>query len=441
MAILRLMHPQAMARPPQLAYPPVRGLGRFLQLALVGIAVGLACWPLNQLDRWQDILLRRLPGFGGSWDWLSLALLLAPLLAMPLLLLLQNRLWTRGAGAGIPQMLACLEDPARTAELMAPAATLQRLGLWSIATLALFPMGREGPVVQLGGAVLVLLRQRFPALLGWMGQRERLAVAGAAGLAAGFNAPLVAVVFLVEELIGRFVPALVWPALVVALLAALVSALGGQPEFAFGLLQVGAEETHQFLWAVPFGLLAGLLGALLSLLLLALGARLLPLARRHPLRLGLAIGAVLAALALVSGGTSGGDGEALMEQLLDQARRSDAGPWAMPFTLLARLLGPALALAAGVPGGLIDPALAIGALIGRSLGDPLGIGPLALALGMAASLAGATQLPVMSLLFSLRLAGDQQLLPGMLLASVLGACVGRLLMRHGVYHTLAERLG
>jgi len=70
-----------MARPPELAYSPGRGLVQLLQLALVGIAVGLACWPLNQIDRWQDALLRRLPGFGGSWDGVSLALLLAPLLA------------------------------------------------------------------------------------------------------------------------------------------------------------------------------------------------------------------------------------------------------------------------------------------------------------------------------------------------------------------------
>lgn len=426
-----------MTRPPQLAYPPARGLAQLLQLAAVGVAVGLACWPLNQLDRWQDALLRRLPAFGGRWDGTTVALMLAPLLVMPLLLLLINRVWGGGAGAGIPQTLLCLETPERSASLMAPSPTLQRLGLWTIATLALFPLGREGPVVQLGAAVLVALRSRFPGLLSWMGAPERLAVAGAAGLAAGFNTPLVAVLFLVEELIGRVVPSLIWPGMVVAVLAALVSGLGGQPEFAFGIFRFEAAETQQLLWAVPFGLLAGLLGCAMSLLLLACSARFAPLARRHPLRLGLALGLALAALALLSGGASGGDGEALMVSLLRQGQ----GPWSAPLALLARLVGPALTLATGVPGGLIDPALALGALLGRTLGDPLGIGSLALALGMVASLAGATQLPLMSLMFSLRLAGDQQLLPGMLLAAVLGAAVGRLLMRQGVYHTLAARLG
>lgn len=421
---------------PALAYPPARGLYQLLQLALVGLAVGAACWPLNLLDRAQDALLRLLPAFGGAWSPTTLALLLAPLPVLPLLLLLQARGWSAGAGSGIPQTLVCLEDPARGDALMAPAATLQRLGLWSIATLALFPLGREGPVVHLGAALMAALGGRFPRLLGWMGRPERLAIAGAAGLAAGFNTPLVAVIFLLEELLSRFTPALLWPALVVASLASLVSGLGGQPEFAFGPLPGLTPEPLQLFWALPFGLAGGLLGALMSLLLLATGRRVQPLARRFPLRLGLVLGAALALLALLSGGAGSGDGEALMVALVHQGQ----GSWSAPLALLARLLGPVLALSAGVPGGLIDPALALGALLGRSLGDVLGLGQLALALAMAASLAGATQLPLTSLMFSIRLAGDQQLLPGVLLAAVLGAAVGRLLMGRSVYHALADQL-
>ena len=436
MATLHGKHPRGMAGTPWLAYYPGRGLRQVLQLALVGVAVGVVCWPLNLLDRWQDALLHRLPAFGAAWNGTSLALLLAPLVVMPALLLLQAWVWPRGAGSGIPQVMVCLEDPERTADLMAPAPTVQRLVLWSIATLALFPLGREGPVVHVGGAVLVALRRRFPGLLNWLGAPERLAIAGSAGLAAGFNTPLVAVLFLVEELIGRFKPVLIWPALVVSALAALVSGLGGQPEFAFGLLRTNVIETQQLLWAVPFGLGAGLLGAVMVKVLLELGRRCLPLARRRPLPLGLALGAALALLGLASGGAGYGDGEALMASLVSGGQ----GPWSAPLALLSRLVGPALALGAGVPGGLIDPALALGAVLGHTVGDGLGIGPLAMALGMAASLAGATQMPVLSLMFSLRLVGDQQWLPGVLLASVLGAGVGRLLMRKAIYHALAEQL-
>lgn len=425
-----------MAGQPQLAYPPRRGLSQLLQLALLGAAVGVVCWPLNQIDRLQDALLQRLPAFGAAWSGPSLVLLLLPIPVLPLLLVLQARVWSGGAGSGIPQTLACLEDPGRSSRLLSPAPTLQRLGLWTIASLSLLPLGREGPVVQLGAALLVALRRRLPWLLGWMGESERLAVAGAAGLAAGFNTPLVAVFFLLEELVGGLAPALLWPGLLVMAMAALVSGLGGQPEFAFGELAVKALEPWQLFWAVPFGLGAGLLGALFSRLLLVCSGWCRDRVRRRPLAMGLGLGVALAALGLLSAGAGGGDGEALMAALVQHGRIAASTPLA----LLARLLGPILALAAGVPGGLIDPALALGSLLGSSLGDLLGIGPLALALAMVASLAAATQLPLMSLMFALRLAGDQQLLPGMLLAAVLGAAMGRLLMRRGVYHALAAGL-
>ena len=75
----------------------------------------------------------------------------------------------------------------------------------------------------------------------------------------------------------------------------------------------------------------------------------------------------------------------------------------------------------------------------RSLtGHSLGAEQLGLALGMTAGLAGATQLPVMSVLFAVRMAGDQQLLPGLLLAAVLAAYVSRLLVDQPIYHALKE---
>lgn len=87
---------------------------------------------------------------------------------------------------------------------------------------------------------------------------------------------------------------------------------------------------------------------------------------------------------------------------------------------------------------MIDPSLAFGAVFGRGLGDLAGLGPLGMALGMAAGLAGATQLPVMTVVFALRLAGDQQLLPGVLVSAVLAAYVSRLLLAQPIYHALRE---
>ena len=80
------------------------------------------------------------------------------------------------------------------------------------------------------------------------------------------------------------------------------------------------------------------------------------------------------------------------------------------------------------------------AVLGHGLGSQGALQGLGLAIGMTAALAGATQLPVMSVIFALRLAGDQQLLPGMLLAAVIGAYMSRLLMGQPMYHALVEPL-
>ena len=411
-----------------------------LQLLGLGALVGVACWPFNGMDRWQDHLLGSLPAFsGGPWTPAAVALACSPLLMVPLLLLLQRGPLASGSGSGIPQVMVSIEEPSQADRLLGVTPTVHRLLLWCLATVSLLPLGREGPVVHVGGAVAQALRRRFPRFLPGLSQGHLLALAGGAGLAGGFNTPLLGVVFVVEEFLGTFSSSLIWPALLISAAAAAISSLGGQPEFALGVMGAQPVELQQLLWAVPLGVAGGLLGGGFARLLLAFSRRCLQRARRQPLRLGLAVGGLLALFLLLSGGASGGDGELLMRQLLANGRLDAPLGGGLPgelLTLLLRVVGPVLALGVSIPGGLIDPAFALGALLGHSAGQLLGEPQLGLALGMTAGLAGATQLPVMAVLFALRLAGDQQLLPGILLAAALAAYSSRLLLERPVYHAL-----
>lgn len=413
------------------------GVVLILQLALLGVLVGLACWPLNLVDHWQDLLLKRLPAFtAAGWSPWPIAQACSPLVVMPLLLALQARAWRRGAGSGIPQTMLSLEDPGRSPELLAADATVQRLTLWSIASLALFPLGREGPVVQVGAAVARALRSRWPGLLGSISTRNLLAISAGAGLAGGFNTPLMGVVFMAEELLGSFGAQLIWPGLVVCALAAEISNLDGQPQFTLGLVTLNPMEDNQLLLGAALGLCGGLLGGVFARLLFASTRRILPVVRRNPWRGGLVLGALISALALISGGASGGDGEALMAWMLADPLEHHASL----IDLVVRIVGPCLALGAGIPGGLIDPAFAIGAVCGDLLTQALNLGSLGVAIGMAGGLAGATQLPVMSLVFAMHMAGDQQLLAGVLMASVIGAYTGKVWIHKPIYHALSDLL-
>ncbi|WP_254962990.1 MULTISPECIES: chloride channel protein [unclassified Cyanobium] len=411
------------------------------QLALLGGLVGLACWPLNRIDVLQDRLLFALPAFsGGTWTTAGWLLALAPIPLVPLLLWFQQGPWRRGAGSGIPQVMLCLEDPHRGAQLLSAAPTGERLGLWTVASLALLPLGREGPVVEVGASLGQALLRRWPGLLHRASRGHLLAGAAGAGLAGGFNTPLMGVIFVVEELTGSFQQRLVWPALVLASAAALVSNLGGQPMYALGINASPVSELDQLLWAIPIGLGGGLLGGGFAWLLVRATALITPIARLRPLRLGLAVGLALSLLALLTGGASGGDGEALMRLVLDQdADTTLDWPWVA--LLAARLLGPVLALSTGIPGGLIDPAFALGGVFGAGVVRALAGDPhLGLALGMAAGLAGATQLPVMTIAFAIRLAGDQQLMPGLVAAAAIAAYTGHVIQGRPVYHALADLL-
>ncbi|QVL54005.1 MAG: chloride channel protein [Cyanobium sp. M30B3] len=422
-------------------------LPALVRLLLLGALVGLASWPLNLVDGWQDQLLRLLPGNpGGPWTAFSLLLALSPLVVVPLLLTLQRGPLASGAGSGIPQTIACLERPGQADRLLGWRPTATRLGLWTLASLALLPLGREGPLVQVGAAVAQALRRRAPRLSAALGPEPLLAVGAAAGLAGGFNSPLMGVLFLVEELTASVSTNLIWPALVVCSAAALASNLAGMPLFPLGLVPGLVPEWQQLVWALPIGAGGGLIGGLFARGLLISGRWLKPRLAQAPLIWGLAIGGSLAALAVLSGGWSGGDGELLMRRMLEQrgalpAPDSPLGIAGWLSLLLARVVGPILALACGIPGGLIDPAFSFGALFGAGSlqllgGDPL----LGVALGMAAGLGGATQLPLMTVVFALRLAGDQQWLFGILLSAVVASYVGRRLQPQPIYHALAGDL-
>jgi H+/Cl- antiporter ClcA len=414
-----------------------------MQLLIVGLLVGLACWPLNSIDQLQDRLLALLPGFsGGPWTPLALVIAASPLVVMPLLLMLQRGWLRSGSGSGIPQTILSLEHPERADGLLGAAPTLARLVLWVIASLAVFPLGREGPVVQVGAAVAHGLRRRFPRLLPAVSSEQVLAVGAGAGLAGGFNSPLMGLMFVIEELTGRFQLSVLWPGALVCVGAALISNLGGVGLFPLGIAGERVAEWQQLLWALPLGIGGGLLGGLFSRLLVHTTAWLKPRLAARPLAWGLLLGAGLAALALLSGGWSGGDGEALMRHMLageapQPVPGSPLGSLGWLLVVAARLLAPVLALAAAVPGGLIDPAFCLGAVFGSGLLELLGSSStLGLALGMAAGLAGATQLPITTVLFAMRMAGDQQWLYGLLLSAVVGAYVGRRIQPKPVYHAL-----
>ena len=141
---------------------------------------------------------------------------------------LLNSFCREAAGSGIPQLkLAFWKEfgtvPWRVAWVKFVAGVLSIGGGSSL--------GREGPSVQLAGAVA----SNLAGLAGTAKQNRRAAAAAgaAAGLAAAFNTPLAATTFVLEEIIGDLNSRLLGGVLLASVLGALVvhGVIGKQPSF------------------------------------------------------------------------------------------------------------------------------------------------------------------------------------------------------------------
>ena len=124
-------------------------------------------------------------------------------------------------------------------------------------------LGREGPSVQLGAGAGSLVG----AASGLKGNNRNKLIAAGAGAAIGatFNAPIAGAIFILEELIHKFSPSILFPALVATVTSATFARhyLGQNPAFNISLPSI--EMSFPLLIVcVVLGLLCGVLGVLFS---------------------------------------------------------------------------------------------------------------------------------------------------------------------------------
>lgn len=128
-------------------------------------------------------------------------------LGLPVIAWLTRRYAPYTSGSGIPQVIASLSLPygASKTRLIVLGQTFLKIPLTFLAMLAGASVGREGPSVQVGAAVMsawgAWCKKHGLAFRG-MQENDLIAAGAAGGLAAAFNAPLAGVVFAIEEL-GR----------------------------------------------------------------------------------------------------------------------------------------------------------------------------------------------------------------------------------------------
>jgi H+/Cl- antiporter ClcA len=354
---------------------------------------------------------------------------------------------TRGAmkatrGSGIPEAIAAqqVEDDGFRKRLLSLRVAAGKMGLTLLALLGGASVGREGPTVHVGAALLYSLGRRFgfaePAAAG------RFILAGsAAGLSAAFNTPLAGVVFAIEEMAGAFEHRMSGIILTAVIIAGVVT-LGVLGNYSyFGQVDAVLPLGKAWLAVLLIGLVCGLAGGAFARLIL-LGARgpfgyIAALRKRWPVLFAAACGLALVLLSRLGGDSLYGTGYDQARAILQhQADAPDGAFGALKF------LANVASYWAGIPGGIFSPALAVGAGIGENLTALLpGVdGSAVVLLGMAAYLAGVTQSPLTAAVISMEMTANQAMVIPILATCLLARAAPALVCRTPVYRAFAERL-
>ncbi len=307
-------------------------------------------------------------------------------------------------------------------------------------------LGREGPTVQICAG----LASRVGRLAGVSPQNVRrlLPVGAAAGIAAAFNAPIAAVTFTIEEVVGNLDQTVLSGVVVAAALAAIVerSVLGVHPIFEIAR-PYGLEHLSSLVLYAILGLVAAALALAFTESLLALRKRFKRARHRwaHPAIGGLVTGMLaVAAMALGGKGVTGGGYATLGAALAGKV----AFGLLVPLCLF-KLAATVFSYSSGGAGGIFAPALFIGGMAGGAVGaldmtllhhssDALGAFAL---VGMGAVFAGIIRAPITSVLIIVEMTGGYSLILPLMIANMLAYGIARHYRPTPIYEALLEQDG
>ncbi len=420
--VSRIIESQLLLRPKRLA---------IFEACLIGLISGLA-----------GVLLKLGVGWLGSWRVATSTVIPAFILLPSVGLLgglltgfLVERWAPETSGSGIPHVKAALAGVNLSLNLRVAVAKL--LGT-ILAVGSGLTLGRQGPTVQIGASLASWIGHLMPTSPDY--RRQLIACGAAAGLAAGFNAPIAGVLFVVEELLHDVSGLTLGTAIVASFIGAVVSQLLGGDSLGLNLREYQTSFSAR---EIPFylllGVLAGLLGALFSkgvIASLQFNRKKLKLALPWRVALaGLICGLVIASLPETFRNNTG-----LREFLLT----GEATGRTSLIALVAHFFLTIISAASGAPGGLFAPSLIMGSALGHIVGivqaHLLGVGlPVTYALaGMGAFFCAVSRAPITAVVIVFEITADFKLVLPLMICSVVAYLVAEKVDSGSLYDRLLE---
>jgi chloride channel protein, CIC family len=401
----------------------------------IGIISGLLVVSFRMAIDWLSILLQ-----GSSPAPHQLRLIEVPTVAGVFIALLVRFVFPEARGSGVNQTKAALYIH------NGYISTRTVLGKFLLSALAIgsgYSLGPEDPSLQIGAGVA-------SAISRWFGlSRARLRlfapIGAAAGLAAAFNAPVSAILFVIEEVIGNWSAAVLGSVVLSAISAVVVARWfwGAEPMFRIPVVNL-IDPRELLAYAV-----LGVIGGIASLMFTKALGWLRPLLRRQPVNWQLlhppAAGFMVGCIGYFGLPQVMGAGYETMDHAMH-------GQFALKLLVLLavfKIIATTLSFSSGTPGGMFAPTLFIGAMLGASVGSfehslfphlTGSIGSYAL-VGMGVLFAAFLRAPLTSVFMVLEVSGNYSIILPVILSNTIAYLLSRTLQPVPIFEIFTHQDG
>jgi CIC family chloride channel protein len=299
-------------------------------------------------------------------------------------------------------------------------------------------IGREGPLIEVGGAVGAAVGRTIETPLN---QTRVLVAAGtAAGFAAAYNTPFAASLFVLETIAGIAAPELLLPVMAATVGAAGIvrATVGAGP--IYGQRAFGLASYSELLSFAALGVVAAAVALVFKTVLAVLERWFETHPIPQPFRAtlgGLIVGLIAMWLPIVVG-----NGYEPLNRILD----SGIALSGVAVLVIAKVLATSGSVASGIPGGIFTPMLLVGAALGAGWSDLVTIGPGSDAgsyalVGMAAATSASIHAPLTAAVMVFELSGDYLIALPLILSTVVATAVSKALGAESVYETELRKRG
>jgi CIC family chloride channel protein len=407
----------------------------FLLLAMIiGLLSGAVVVCFRVAIEWARFWL-----LGPSMEPSPLRVVLAPTLSGFAIALLVIYVFKRSRGSGVNQTKAAV--------FIYDGYISFRTVIGKFVTCALAigsgqSLGPEDPSLQMGAGIASTLGRGLK--LSRDKQRLLAPIGAAAGLAAAFNAPISATIFVIEEIIGTWSGGVLGAVILAAISSVIVMRefLGNAPMFRVPTMEF--RKPTELIGYVVLGCISGVAGLAFLKFVKYFRPRLKKLPRWtqfiQPAAAGLLIGIIGIWLPQVMG-----SGYPIIDQVLH-----DQFVWKMLLLLgLVKIIATGISFVSGTPGGMFAPALFIGATLGGAVGGfehvvlhrPVSTVAAFALVGMGAFFAAFLRVPITSVWMVVELSGHYSMIVPTILANMIAYFISRRYQKVALFDFLARQDG